>query len=153
MSLAEILDHGAPHQWANLRINTLSIDNGITEFNGRVVSNISGKTTLVSTGAAVTLITLPVITPNTVTMFQIDVWGYCTAGPNANQSTVQRFLQRVRNTAGVLNTGNAQNANNTEYATGMVATISGTNILIQINPPAGNTIRWNYVVITYVDNI
>jgi hypothetical protein len=30
MSLSEIFDHGAPHPWANLRINNLSIDGSIS---------------------------------------------------------------------------------------------------------------------------
>lgn len=153
MSLIEIQDHNAPHPWANFRINTLKTDQGVSEYNGRVSANISNKVTLVSTGVLTTLLSIPVTTPNTVTMFQFDLWGYCTAGPNATQSAVQRYLQRVTNIAGVLNTGNAQNSNNTPLATGLAVNISGTDVLFQINPVAGNTIRWNYYVITYTDNV
>lgn len=148
MSLAEILDHGAPHSWANFRINTLKTDQGITEFTGRI-NDFSGR---ISITALTTLLTVPTAS-NSATLIETNLWIYCTAGPDINTGQCQRLLSRVINVAGVITVTTVVNSAPAGLQTGLVVSGSGSNALVQVTPPVGDTVRYNYYIKTFIDNI
>jgi len=148
MSISEIFDHGAPHPFANLRINTLKTDNGIIEFNGRIVDS-SGN---VSSTILTTLTTIPT-SSNTITFLAIYLWAYCTAGPDTNTTSAQRVLVKINNVGGVLTVSTVNSVFVNAFATNLLVNTSGTNILVQVTPPVGDTIRWNFYIKEFFDNI
>ena len=75
MALSEIFDKGAPHQWANLRVNNVVADGAITIGSLRKII-VSTATTPVNSILPVTYLIIPVTSNNCCYYVSVTATGY-----------------------------------------------------------------------------
>lgn len=141
------------NNWSNLSFNSVNLNQGSSEFGGRTVE-YSGQITVVGItgGTVANLATIPT-SSNTTTITDTYLWGYCTSGTDINESCAQRLMSKIRNVAGTLTSATVSNSFSNDFLTGLGVASSGSNILVDITTPAGDTVRWNFYVKVYMDNI
>jgi hypothetical protein len=159
MSLVEIFDHGAPHSWANLRVNNLATDGNLIN-NGQIVANnsnyleLNGTLTLNDTVNHTIYTIVPPAGTNIGYLIEYTLLIFITGGPDVNRSWSQKSLNSY-NVFGGVTTLNMNWSNLfSSTPSGIIApntmgqnfNISGTNLQIRVNNTiAGDTsyVNWN----------
>ena len=100
MALSEIFDKGAPHQWADIRVNNIVYDGSFTL--GTFFKTVTTKVTTLGTSVLpVTYLTIPVTNPNSCYYISISAIGY-TNGVSLGFGTVSTNSQAFSYFGGAL---------------------------------------------------